>query len=159
RERRRKTTLPPPAFVTTQGVAPTDAALVQRALDRHLNAPLDIPSLERDLAPLSGLDRYQAINWQRPEQNGRTGLLFSANEKVYAPPFFMMGLNVENTTSEDFRVRLTARLLKFDVVGSGSELRLDGAVGADPSIAIALYRPLGKTNFFVRPYALAQKRT
>jgi hypothetical protein len=68
------------------------------------------------------------------DQNGRTGLLVRATEKVYAPPFFMMGLNVENTTSEDFRVRLAARLLKFDAVGSGSELRVDGAVGADPAL-------------------------
>jgi NTE family protein len=159
RERRRKTTLPPPAFVTTSGVAPADAAIVERALQRHLNVPLDIPSLERDLATLSGLDRYQAIDWQMTDQNGRTGLLVRASEKVYAPPFFMIGLNIENTTSEDFRVRFAARYLKFDVAGSGSELRVDGAVGADPSFAIALYRPIGRTRLFVRPFAAAQKRT
>jgi NTE family protein len=159
RARRRKTTIPPPAFVTTSGVEPADAALVARALERHLNAPLDIPSLERDLATLSGLDRYQAIDWQMTDQNGRTGLLVRAREKVYAPPFLMLGLNIENTTSEDFRVRLAARYLKFDVVGSGSELRVDGAVGADPNFAIALYRPIGKTRLFVRPFAAAQKRT
>jgi NTE family protein len=64
REHRRKTTLPPPAFVTTTGVMPADAAIVQRALDRHLDVPLDIPALEHDLATLSGLDRYQSIDWQ-----------------------------------------------------------------------------------------------
>jgi NTE family protein len=65
----------------------------------------------------------------------------------------MLGLNLENTTSTDFRITATARYLAFDVVGSGSELRVDGTIGSDPSAAIELYRPLGSTPLFVAPYA------
>ena len=73
--------------------------------------------------------------------------------KTYAPPFLMLGVNLENTTSSDFRITATARYLAFDIVGSGSELRLDGTVGSDPSLAMELYRPLGTTPLFVAPYA------
>ena len=38
-------------------------------------------------------------------------------------------------------------------VGAGSELRLDGTIGSDPSLAIELYRPIGPTPLFVAPYA------
>jgi len=159
RARRRRTDLPPPTFITTVGVAPKDTKTVEHALARHLNQPLDIPSLQTDLESLSGLDRYQAVDWQLTTVNGRTGLLVSAREKTYAPPFLMLGLTVENTTSEDFRVQLAGRYLNFDVIGSGSELRIDGALGADPSVAAALYEPIGGSRVFGRAIAAAGRRT
>ena len=73
--------------------------------------------------------------------------------KPYAPPFMMLGFNLENTTSSDFRITATARYLAFDVVGSGSELRIDGTIGSDPRVATELYRPIGPTPLFVAPYA------
>ena len=65
----------------------------------------------------------------------------------------MLGLNLENTTSSEFRMTATARYLAFDVVGSGSELRVDGTLGTDPSVGLELYRPIGSTALFVAPYA------
>ena len=81
------------------------------------------------------------------------GLRVQGRVKPYAPPFMMLGVNLENTTSSDFRVTATARYLAFDIVGSGSELRLDGTIGSDPSVAIELYRPIGPTPLFIAPYA------
>ena len=40
-------------------------------------------------------------------------------------------------------------LLAFDKVGSGSELRFDAAVGSDPSVGLALYKPISTTRLFV----------
>ena len=65
----------------------------------------------------------------------------------------MLGLNLENTTSEDFRVTLTGRYLAYDIIGSGSELRVDGTLGSDPGLAMALHKPLGATSLFVAPSA------
>src|SRR4029077_13913107 len=33
------------------------------------------------------------------------------------------------------------------------ELRLDATIGSDPTLAAELYRPIGKTQLFVAPYA------
>ena len=159
RQRRRKTEIPQPAFLKTEGFAKVDAAFVQHTLEPHLNAPLNIPRLEYDLSSLSGLDRYQSVTWQMIDEGGRHGLFVRASPKMYAPPFLMLGLNVENTTSEDFRVRLAARYLTFDKVGSGSELRIDGALGADPNIGAALYKPIGGSRLFVRTLAGARMQT
>ncbi len=52
-------------------------------------------------------------------------------------------LTLENTTSNDFRLSASARYLAFDPVGSGSELRIDGTIGSDASLAAELYRPIG----------------
>jgi NTE family protein len=81
------------------------------------------------------------------------GLRVFGRAKTYGPPFMMLGLNVENTTSSDFRITATARYLAFDTVGSGSELRIDGTIGSDPTLAMELYRPLGPTPLFIAPYA------
>jgi NTE family protein len=71
----------------------------------------------------------------------------------------MLGMNLENTTSSDFRTTATARYLAFDTVGSGSELRVDGTIGSDPSLAAELYRPIGPTPLFIAPYAGVRRQT
>jgi NTE family protein len=159
RASRRRKTLAVPTFIATAGIAPTDAAAVRRALERHMNQQIQLDALEDDLEALSGMDRYQAIGWQMLGAGGREGLLVRAREKPYAPPFLMLGVNLTNTTSSDFRVQLAGRYLSYDVVGFGSELRIDAVVGSDPSAAVALYRPLWTTPLFVRPYAGVGRRT
>lgn len=108
---------------------------------------------------LSGLDRYQTINWRLTSDTaGAVGVTVSAIEKTYAPPFLMMGLGLENTTSDQFQVSFAFRYLRFDVLGSGSELRLDAVAGADPGLGAALYYPLWRSTFVV-PYAGVSNRT
>jgi NTE family protein len=159
RERRRLTEVPAPAFLTTSGIEATDAAAVRRAVEPHLNGSLDIPALERDLTSLSGLDRYQAIGWRITQDGSGTGLEIRAQQKVYAPPFLMLGLSIENTTSENFRVQLAGRYLTFDKLRSGSELRIDAALGADPNLGASFYVPVVGTRLFARGIGGGTMRT
>jgi NTE family protein len=159
RQQRRRTQVPQPTFLTIDGVHGSDEAIVRRTLAAHMNVPLNVPALERDLSSLSGLDRYQSIDWQIAENAGAYGLLVRARDKTYAPPFLMLGLTIENTTSEDFRVQLQARYLGFDLAGSGSELRVDAGIGADPTLAASLYEPIGGSRFFARATAAVVNHT
>ena len=70
-----------------------------------------------------------------------------------------LGVSLENTTSTSFAFGLDGRLLAFDTVGSGSELRVDAGLGSDPSLAFALYRPLWATALFVEPFAGIASKT
>jgi NTE family protein len=159
RSARRRHPLPVPQYLATAGIAPSDAAMVRRILTPHVDQPLDLPGVERDLSTLSGLDRYQTVVWELMGPAGKEGLLINAKKKTYAPPFLMLGFNLENRTSGDFRVRMAARYLAFDIVGSGSELRVDGVLGSDPSVGFSLHRPIFGTRLFVRPYAAASFNT
>ena len=155
----RKKDVPSPAFVSLVGVKSGDERRLTEVLAKHIGRPLDVPSLELDLQELSGLDRYETIRWQMTtNETGSTGLTISATEKPYAPPFLMLGVALENTTSDQFQLSLGGRYLRFDVLGSGSELRLDATVGADPSIAAALYHPVWRATF-VAPYVGVSNRT
>jgi NTE family protein len=155
----RKVSTPPPAFVVLEGVSGGDERRMNELLAKHTGARLDIPALDHDLEELSGLDRYESITWQfAADAAGDVGLAISAIEKPYAPPFLMLGVNLENTTSDQFQLSLAGRYLRFDVLGSGSELRLDAVVGADPSVGAALYEPIWRALFVV-PHAGISTRT
>ena len=160
RQARRRTTLPTPMFMQLEGVSSSDARRLEVLLARHLGAPVDPRAVEQDIATTSGLDRYESVTWLLTRDPARgVGLRVRGRVKAYAPPFMMLGGYLENTTSSDFRIAATARYLSFDSVGSGSELRIDGTIGSDPSAGIELYRPIGSTPLFVAPYAGVQTKT
>jgi NTE family protein len=160
RRSRRKSDLPAPAFVQLDGIVPSDAKRLERLLGRHVGVPLDAAALEKDIVVVTGLDRYQTVTWRLMQDGSRgVGLRVQGRVKPYAPPFMMLGLNLENTTSNDFRLTVTARYLAFDLLGSGTELRVDGTIGSDPSLALEWYRPIGRTPLFVAPYAAVGQQT
>ena len=154
RQARRRTELPPPSGFVLDGFGPSDTKRLNALLERHVNVPINVDELEKDLALVTGLDRYETVTWSlMQDAQGGHQLRVRGRVKSYAPPFFMLGVNLENTTSRDFRITATARYLAFDVVGSGSELRIDGTIGSDPAVGAELYRPIGPTPLFVAPYA------
>ena len=61
--------------------------------------------LEQDIAIVAGLDRYETVTWRLVHDGARgVGLRVQGRVKPYAPPFMMLGVNLENTTSSDFRI-------------------------------------------------------
>jgi NTE family protein len=159
RNERRRRDIPVPRSISTAGIVPADVATVRRMFARHVDQPFDVAAVEHDLSSLSGLDRYQSVDWQIVGSPGEESLLVRAREKRHAPPFMMVGINLENLTSNDFRAQLAGRYLAFDVIGSGSEMRIEATIGSDPSARLSLYRPLFGTRLFTRSYAAAEKNT
>ena len=153
RAARKRPALPPVQFVATSGMTTVDAGIARKALEGYVGQPPDVVSLERDLSAMSGLDRYQGITWEMVGPEGREGLLVRARQKSHAPPFVMLGVNLENTTSSDFRFQLAGRYLDFDTFGEGSEVRIDLGVGSDPSLGGSVYQPLGRSGLFARGLA------
>src|SRR5262249_36422569 len=88
RQERRRTELPSPAFVQLEGFASNDAKRLDALLARYVGAPLDVAALEKDLAVVMGLDRYQTVTWRLTQDAGRgVGLGVQGRMKPYAPPF------------------------------------------------------------------------
>jgi NTE family protein len=159
RAARRKTTLPTPTSLSVDGAGTSDTRLMRQVLDAHVGHPLDVPKLDADLTMLGGLDRYQSLTWQVVSAADGDRLEVRATGKRYGPPFVYFGMSLENTTADDVSFTFSSRYLAYDVVGSGSELRFDVALGSQPSVATALYLPVGSTAFFVEPFAAVDKRT
>jgi NTE family protein len=155
----RKTALPTIQFVEVGGATSADVDFIRRGMSTHIGQPLDPVRVSASLTELGGLDRYESLRWTVRERDGQSGLVVTAYPKTYAPPFVFLGVSLENTASNEFRFGLNGRYLAFDKVGSGSELRLDAALGSDPSLGIALYKPLFTTRLFVEPFAGIGSRT
>ena len=159
RQARRRTSWSVPQFVTLSGIMPADTARIEQLLATRVGQPLDVDALEADLETLTGLDRYETVGWRLDESSGRVGLVVDARPKTYAPPFLMLGVNLQNTTTDAFSLQLAARYLAFDALGAGSELRIDVAIGAQPGAAAEAYWPLWNTPLFVTAAASAQRST
>jgi NTE family protein len=152
---RRKATWPSPEFIAVDGATSSDRARIESVLTPLVGAPLDVEALETRLETFAGLDRYETVGWNLAQVDGRQGIRVEARPKTYAPPFLMMGVSLQNTASDTFEFQIAARYLAFDRVGSGSELRIDAAAGARPSVGAELYRPIGRTPVFVVGSAVA----
>ena len=160
RQGRRLKDLPAPAFIDSDGFVASDTKRLNTLLAPYVGKPLDMDAFEADIAVVAGLDRYETVTWRLVSDPARgIGLSVRGRPKSYAPPFMMLGVNLSNTTSSDFHITATGRYLAFDVVGSGSELRIDGTIGSDPTAAAELYRPIGPTPLFVAPYAVIGSQT
>ena len=153
RQATRLQTLPSPSFARVEGAAPGDTERMNKALLLHVGHPLDLTALVATVHELGGLDRYETLSWSIVRENGADGLLVTARPKSYGPPFMYLGISLENTTGNEFRFGLSGRYLAFDVLGSGSETRIDASIGSDPSFAAAWYRPLGSSRLFIEPGA------
>ena len=157
---KRRTTLPSIAFVDVEGAARTDTEVMQHLLKKHVGHPLDLVALEASITEMGGMGRYETLNWQIVNRDGTDGLRIDAVPKSYAPPFLLLGLTLENTTSDSFRFGLGGRYLGFDALGwSGSELRLDASIGSDPSAGAAIYLPLGRSRLFLEPRGAVRGQT
>ena len=159
RQDRRKTDWPVPQFVTLSGAVASDVARFQQLLAAHVARPVDVDALETDLETLTGLDRYETVGWHLDESAGRVGLVVEARPKTHAPPFLMLGMNLQNTTTDAFSLQLAARYLTFDLLGAGSELRVDGMIGTQPRAGAEAYWPLWDSSWFVTADAAAQRTT
>jgi NTE family protein len=159
RKAKRKAGFPVPAFLTIEGAVSSDEGRMRRVLEPRVGQPLNVAGLETDLEMLAGLDRYESVVWRLAERDGTWGIVVDARQKANAPPFLMVGLSLQNTTSENFAFQLAARYLTFDTLGSGSELRFDAAAGASPTVGAELYEPLGRSPLFATLFAGAGRQT
>jgi NTE family protein len=122
-------------------------------MEPWIGQPVDLDRLDEAISELGGLSRYASLTWQLVTRNGQNGLRISAHPKTYGPPFLYLALSLENTSSSDFNFGLSGRYLAYDVLGSGSELRLDAGVGSSPHAAVSWYRPFWSSPFFIEPLA------
>ena len=122
--------------------------------------PLDVPLLETDLDELSGLDRYETITWRfGAERRRRRRPRDPRHREAYAPPFLMLGLNLENTTSDQFQLSLDraatcVRRARLRIANCGSTAPSAPTPASAPSCTSRSGAPL-----FVAPYAGVGKRT
>ena len=105
---------------------------MRRLIQSSLGPSFRIATLDAQITELGGLDRYERLAWRFEPAGQHTVLHVDALPKKYGPPFLFFGASLENTTGNEFRFSLAGRYLSYDVLGSGTETRLDATIGSDP---------------------------
>ena len=154
RQARRRTTVPVPQFVEIYGVTGMQQSDIDVRFEKFAGKPIDSDQIEKSIADLQGTGLYSTINYNIVERNNKEGLLIRPFNKTYGPPFMNFGLTILANDSNDVQLGLGLRATFYNLVGPGSELRLDGAVGQPAGLRGEFFKPLkAGSRAFVAPQA------
>lgn len=147
RNARRRTKVPVPAFIDVYGLSGAQKEEVESEFTGFVGRPLNIDQVEATINELIGTGTYESINFNMIEAKGQTGLLIRPHTKIHAPPFLKIGITLSSNNTNNVLMGLGARATYTDIVGPGSELRLDGAVGPASALTGELYKPMHFLHF------------
>ena len=154
-----------PEFVAIDGKNKDAARTIEEKLgEKYTNTPLDgakQDELAQDLSSLTGTGRFDALDYDIVERDGKTGLLIrttTTGEKVAKPTRLEIGFDVNSVESDNVNFVFSARLTLFDIGRYGAEWRNDLKLGSTTLIASEYYRPLARTKFFIAPRISYERR-
>jgi len=154
RDARRRTKVPIPQFVEIYGVEGVRQKNLEAKFERFAGKPIDLDELERTIADVQGTGLYATIDYIIVDRDGKHGLRIRPREKDHGPPFVNLGITILANDSNNVQFGLEARATFFDLVGPGSELRVDGAVGQPAILSGELFKPFkAGSHAFVAPHA------
>ncbi|HEY7388178.1 MAG TPA: patatin-like phospholipase family protein, partial [Bryobacteraceae bacterium] len=141
-----------PQFVQVQGTSPNLANDIQEQMDSFVNEPVNTSGIQDKLTRQVGLGRFNSLSYSLMDRGGQQGLLISAEEKDYSPPWIKPGFTVDGSDPNNVQFTFGARLTFLDVGGYRSELRTDFSIGSTYLIGTEYYHPLTATSrWFVAP--------
>jgi NTE family protein len=152
-----------PEFLVIEGTNDPDAkSKIRREIGgRYEDKSLDKPALETDLTRLTGTDRFDNLGYgttRRDDQNGLAIRVYDPVERTARTTVLQVGVEVNNSDTDDVNFNARARLTLFDVGGAGNEWRNDFSIGSRTLLATEFYRPFGQSKFFAAPNAFYEDR-
>ncbi len=154
RNSRRRVNLPVPKFVEVYGLKGLQQKEVAQEFAQYVGKPVDTAKLDATAARVEGTEVYSNVSYSLVDKDGETGLLVRPRPKNFAPPFLNVGVTLSSNDSNNIQLGLGARATFLDVAGTGSELRVEGAVGEVAGANGELYKPVAAgMKLFVAPRA------
>lgn len=143
--------------IVVTGAQGDAASRIRQQLGNDLGKPPDLPKLEHQLNRIAGQGQFDHLGYEGFVQNGVPSLRITAHEKSYGPPFVDLAVNVEGSGVAAFDFSAGARVTFMDIAHSGAEWRNDLLFGSRNLAATEYYQPIGRSRFFVAPYAFVSK--
>lgn len=165
KNRQRHDSPPVPDLLAVTVKDPDSERLIAEKLgDKYTGQPLTDEKqgeLAKDLSELTGTGRFDALDYQIVDRQGRTELLIGSNKiggETSKPTRLELGLDVNSVESDNVNFNFLARLTLFDIGKHGTEWRNDLRLGSNGFLGTEYYYPLGRTKFFVAPRASYERR-
>ena len=156
RASRQKTLIPTPDFVHVRGTNAQAIKVLEAFLQPLVGKPVDQATMQNMLNRLTGIGKFDSVDYWLSDENGKVGLIVAVHEKVYAPPTIQLGFVVDGSEPNNVTFTQAARLTLYDVAGYRSEWRTDFSFGGTYSISSELFRPFTPmSKWFFAPHASA----
>ena len=140
------------AFVRVLHEGKLSPAVLKSRLSVKAGDPIDTRVLAANADRLYGLQLYEQVGYQLVEENGATGVEYSATTKSWGPNFLQFGVSLEDDFEGSTGFNLSARMTRAGLNRLGAEWRTDLTLGTDPELFSEFYQPLSfDSRWFVAP--------
>jgi NTE family protein len=148
----RSTELPVVQFVRADSASAQYDPLIQETMKDLVGKQLDKELVRRKLSSLYALDRFESIDYQLVEDEGRAGLQLDLRRKSWGPNYVRMGLNLEDDFEGNSRYNAAVRFIATELNVLGGEWLTDIQIGENPKFFTEFYQPLSlASRYFVAP--------
>ena len=133
-----------------------DSKLSPEFLKRQMHLqpgdPLDPQAIAREANRLYGLRVFERVGYRLVEDDGNTGVEFSAISRTWGDTILMFGIGIEDDFEGSTAFNLSTRFLTPAINKYGAEWRTDLTVGTTPRFSSEFYHPLGlDSRVFIAP--------
>lgn len=148
----RNASLPTIQFVRADPRSMEYDALVKATMNNLVGKPLDSDRVRSQLSSLYALDRFESIDYNLIEEDGRSGLELDLKRKSWGPNYVRFGLNLEDNFEGTSRYNAALRFTATELNPLGAEWLTDIQIGDNPKLFTELYQPLSlASRYFIAP--------
>ena len=132
--------------------------LMAARLGVHKGDAIDPKLLADGASRLYGLDMFEQVGYRVVEEDGQTGVVYSAVSKSWGPDFLNIGVSLQDDFDGTTAFNLAARLTQTGLNSHGAEWRTDLQLGTDLLLESEFYQPFGgHLKYFVAPRFLVHQ--
>ena len=154
RATRSKLTLPTGtlAFVRVKHDSKVAPEILAARMDIKAGDPIDTDVLEDEADLLFGLRLFEKVGYRLVEEDGQTGVEFTARRKSWGPNYFRFGISLEDDFEGSTSFNVATRWRRPEVNSLGAEFSTDLRLGTDPLLSTEFYQPLRfDSRVFIAP--------
>jgi NTE family protein len=152
RRAKRRTDVIKPDVIEVEGeLAPRRKEALVAAIAPPAGEPINVERLEAELTKVTGMGRFDSVNYSFIRRGGKERLLIKVNEKDYGPPFFRLSMLLDASRQEGFRFGIGGRFTFLDIGGPASEWRTDLSIGQINRLSTEYYYRLKGGKWFIAP--------
>ena len=130
----------------------SDNYIQSRIFATHTGKPLDLPTLERDLGQVYGLELFENVRYDVSADGDETVLDIQVNERSWGPSYLQFGVEYNSNGEGENLFNSGITYLKTGINPSGGEWRSGLQFGTEWALFTEFHQPLGpKLMYFVNP--------